>query len=658
MEIENTAQRRIQWELFAIAFIAFAYFHQGGGWNQNVRFAMIRSIVEEGKLWIDSYLVYTGGKSEQRTRLVRIPVRNGEFSLGGKGFAFAWRDTERRITPLNRSGGDLVRGRSTEITFVEPEQVAVSGDVSFYRGHFHPAKGPGGAFVAVPAYFLVYLLEQIAGKDPDDWWTLTFNAWITSALSIGLLSSLGCVLFYRLALKLSGRRVLESLLSALTFGLGTMFFPYGTALYEHNIIAVALLASFYLLYTVKETDVSSSQHLSDGRARLYIYLAGLCAGYAAITNYVMAVAVVLLGCYLLLAVPLKGGWKWFGLGILGPFLLICAYNMVCFSTPFATNYGYENPAFKTGENTFLGVFLLPQLEVIPLVLVSPFRGLFVTTPVLLLGVYGLIGWFRSEKLRAETWLIISIIVFFLLLLTTFNGWHGGWAVGPRYLVPVLPFLALPLFFAFKRFFKATCALAVLSVAIAFLVSAVDPQAPLGIARNATVDGRSQWKYSSLTEYEWPLFSEEHPWPLLNAQRDQVLRFYDKTMEASGTPDSVRLQRLKTLAERIDTDIHYGEPAPLLLTRGPDGQTEAMLSELPTVVGPVSVNPIGVYEGWMYRVFPPHSPQVRWNSFNVGEFLFKQSRWSLMPLLVVAGFLVVIAVRMAIKLDNVTATSNS
>jgi hypothetical protein len=651
MSKTSADERRIQWLLFAVTFIAFAYFHQGGGWNQNVRFAMVRAIVEEGNLWIDSYMVYIGGKSEQGTRLVRIPARNAEFSLGGKDFAFAWRDTDGRTTPLNRNAGDSVRGRGGEITFVEPEQVAVSGDVSFHNGHFHPAKGPGGTFVAVPAYFLIYGFERILGMDPDDWWTLTFNAWLTSVLSVGLLSALGCILFFRLAMKFSDGCALESLLSTLTFGLGTMFFPYATAIYEHNVIAVALLSSFYLLHRVKQTDDSSGDRLPDGKARLYVYLAGLCAGYAAMTNYVMAVVVLLLGGYLLLAVRRKGGWLWFGVGLLGPFLLICAYNVVCFSTPFTTNYSYENPVFKTGENTFLDVFLLPQLEVIPLVLVSPFRGLFISSPVLLIGVYGLIGWLRTRKLRAEAWVMISIIAFLLLLITTFNGWHGGWAVGPRYLVPALPFLALPLVFGFKRFFRTTCALAVLSVAISLLISAVDPQAPVGIARNAMVDGRSQWKYSPLTEYEWPLFFEGHPWPLLDAQRDQVLRFYDKTMQANGEPALIRSKRLTMLTEEIDTGIRSGKAVPLLLTRGPDGQTGAVLSELPTVMGPVSVNPIGVYEGWMYRVFPPHSPQARWNSFNVGEFLFRGSRWSLVPLLTIVGLLVIITVRMAVRLNG-------
>jgi len=646
-----TAERRIQWILFVVCFITFSYFHQGGGWNQNVRFAMVRAMVEEGKLSIDSYLVYFGKRSAEEIRLVRVQVRNAEFTLDGRKYAFSWRDPQGRMIPLNKTHGSQPRVDGQQVTFVEPEQVAVSGDVSFDKGHFHPAKGPGGTFVAVPAYFLIYNLERIFGVDPDDWWAITLNAWMTTVLSIGLLSALGCVLLFKLVMRISDGRALESLLTTLTFAFGTMFFTYGTMLYEHNIIAVALLASFYLLYRFKDNDTTSDDHPSDRRVRLYLFLAGLCAGYAAITNYVIVVAVLLLGAYLLLGLHLKGGWRWFALGVLGPFLLICVYNMACFSTPFTTNYSYENPVFKTESKAFLDIFLWPQLEVLLLVLVSPFRGLFVTAPVLLVGVYGLIMWTRDRRTKAEAWLILFIIAFFLLFITTFNGWHGGWAVGPRYLVPVLPFLALPLVFGFRRFFKTTCTLAILSVVISFLISAVDPQAPVGIAPNAMVYGRSQWKYSPLTEYEWPFFSEKHPWPLLNAQRDQVLKFYDNTMQAGGTPAPERAQRVKMLAEEIDTDIHFGKPAPLLLLRGPNNQIGAALSELSTVVGPVSVNPMGVYEGWMYRVFPPHSPQVRWNSFNIGEFFFEQSRWSLAPLLTMVVLLVVTGVQMAMRTDR-------
>lgn len=643
MAIAALSDRRTQWLLFGLAFFAFAYFHQGGGWNQNARFAMVRSIVEEGSFSIDSHLVYAGVPSPEGTRLVRIPVRNAEFSFGGRSYAFWWRDREGRTIFLNSSSGAAGR----EVVGVTPEEAASTGDVSFYRGRFHPAKAPGGSFIAVPAYFLLYHFERAIGIDPDGWWPLTVNAWLTSALSIGLLSAAGCVLLYRLALKLSSGQALASLLTALTFAFGAMFFPYATALYEHNIVAVALLASFYALHRAKAAGSS----LSEREARLSLALAGLSAGSAAVTNYIVAAALLLLLWYLFSAVRRKRGWLWFGMGALAPLLLLAAYNIACFSTPFTTNYSHENPVFKEGGSALLGVFFRPQGDVLLSVLFSPYRGLFVSAPVLLLSGYGLFRWLRSEKVRSEAALMLGLVAFFLLFIVSFNGWHGGWAVGPRYLTPALPFLALPLVVCFLRFFRVTTALAVISIAAGLLITAVDPQSPAGNARMATVEGRPQWRYSPLTEYEGPLFFQDHPWPLLRAQRDTVVQFYDGLMQANGEPPSVRTLRLAALAEEIDADIRSGAPAPLLLARDGDGRIGIERSDLSTFVGPVSVNPMGMYEGWLYRVFPARSVQAAGNSFNAGELLFPQSRWSLAPLTLIAAAVAAVALRRAMTTDT-------
>ena len=50
--------QRIELLLFVATFFAFAYFHQGGGWNQNSRFAEVRAMVEEGRFAIDDFLIY------------------------------------------------------------------------------------------------------------------------------------------------------------------------------------------------------------------------------------------------------------------------------------------------------------------------------------------------------------------------------------------------------------------------------------------------------------------------------------------------------------------------------------------------------------------------------------------------------------------------
>jgi hypothetical protein len=46
-----------------ITFLSFAYFYEGGGWNQNSRFDLLRAIVERHSLRIDAYHENTGDKA-------------------------------------------------------------------------------------------------------------------------------------------------------------------------------------------------------------------------------------------------------------------------------------------------------------------------------------------------------------------------------------------------------------------------------------------------------------------------------------------------------------------------------------------------------------------------------------------------------------------
>src|SRR6185295_3329447 len=104
------------------------------------------------------------------------------------------------------------------------------------------------------------------------------------------------------------------------------------------------------------------------------------------------------------------------------------------------------------------------------------------------------------------------------------------------------------------------------------------------------------------------------------------------LEVAEDDDSERVRQLAAKKAEWKASIDAGEQTPFLL---------AALS------GPVSVNPVGVYDGLLgYGNFEIHSPQAAWNSCNLGELLWPQSRWSLLPLLLVSGGLSVLAVRMA------------
>src|SRR5512147_1433508 len=47
-----------------VLLISYAYFYEGGGWNQNTRFDLVRAIVERHTLQIDVYHDNTGDKAE------------------------------------------------------------------------------------------------------------------------------------------------------------------------------------------------------------------------------------------------------------------------------------------------------------------------------------------------------------------------------------------------------------------------------------------------------------------------------------------------------------------------------------------------------------------------------------------------------------------
>ncbi|MCK6485710.1 MAG: hypothetical protein HUU22_14955 [Phycisphaerae bacterium] len=494
--------------LFTLLFVTHAAFFQGGGWNQNSRFNQVRSVVESGNPAINRFMVFT----------------------------------------LERRAGDAPRLRRQPLPdrlILRPDlPMPNSFDVSYdrTRGRMFPNKPPGTTFLALPGYFLIRHIERLLGVDVDDWWPLTVNAWLTSALSVGLLGAIGGVVFFRLS-----RRMFPELAdgfhaaAALSLGLGTLMLPFATLFFDHVPVAALLLASFCLMYLVRE-------QVTPIRPRPRLLFAGLLAGTAVVTNYAAVLIVALLGLYGLLTLRPRGRIAWFVLGGLGPAALLCGYHWACFGDPWTIVNKHQAAMFQSGEDHFLGVFSLPDPLVLLKLLCSPHRGLLIFCPVLILAAHGF--WMMRTRRRAEMLLCLAVFATLWLMNAAFNGWHGGHSTGPRYLIPALPFLALPLALVFARLKWLAAPLAVVSAAIMFFVTAVDVQV-----------------------------SSRVPNPII----DHLLPL------AAG----------KTIA----------------------------VDEV-NVRGPVSINPVGVYELSAFRMFPPDSPQARWNSFNVGEFLWPDRLWSL------------------------------
>jgi len=88
-------------------------------------------------------------------------------------------------------------------------------------------------------------------------------------------------------------------------------------------------------------------------------------------------------------------------------------------------------------------FGLPSLEALWGITFSPFRGLFAYSPFLLMALPGWWVMRRDRSHRAEWRLTLGAFAAHLLLISSWFDWKGGFAIGPRNLLLVLPFVIVP-----------------------------------------------------------------------------------------------------------------------------------------------------------------------------------------------------------------------
>ena len=132
-----------------------------------------------------------------------------------------------------------------------------------------------------------------------------------------------------------------------------------------------------------------------------------------------------------------------------------------------------------------------------------------------------------------------------------------------------------------------------------------------------------WRINPLTRYVLPLFVSRHPWPILDEQITNAVARAEQRWAAEGVSAADRERRAAEYRNDLRARAERGDPS-LLSFAG--------------IVGPVSANPIGIYESGYYRVFSAGSAEAAGNAFNAGELLFPGSRASLLPLLIVGGAL--------------------
>jgi hypothetical protein len=331
-----------------------------------------------------------------------------------------------------------------------------TGDYALFDNHRYSDKAPGLSFLGAPIYFVVSRLTQpeavqnlidTIGRAPAAAATinrpieqvtsgefvfasrLALTTWIIVGLSSALL---GVILFKflgRLNYALRWRAF-----SVLIYGLATPAFGYSAAFYGHQLAAVLLFGAFAWLQILRTRHARPIEWLMVG---------GL-LGLAVITEYPAVLIAAIIGLYALWIARRVQPISLLSAGGLIPIGVWGAYNATIFGTPFAL--GYQHTASPQWSAILAQGFLsatLPTADALWGLTFSPFRGLFFTAPILLLSLPGLLL-LRRSSFRAEWITTLAIVAGFFVLISASAQWWGGWSAGPRYLVPMLPFLVWPL----------------------------------------------------------------------------------------------------------------------------------------------------------------------------------------------------------------------
>ena len=287
--------------------------------------------------------------------------------------------------------------------------------------HYYSIYGPGWSAAVLPLYLLGMLLQgRAAGADHGD-----LSVFFASFLNPVLMAA-ATALLYAFVVHLT-RSTRRGLLVAAIFALATPAWPFTKDGFSEPLVLTCLLVGTYLL--------RHGASVSASRAGC----AGALLGVALLTR-LDAAPELLVGLAYGLA-PAERRREPVAAFLLGPVLaamaIYLAYDQLRFGNPFSTgyeHYGYGSGFHRSLPNT--SIALLREL-------VDPTRGLlwFVPTTVAAAVAFPTF-WtrFRWEALLAASMVLAAWIEH----ADVFISWQGGWAWGPRFMVPVLPFLCLPL----------------------------------------------------------------------------------------------------------------------------------------------------------------------------------------------------------------------
>jgi hypothetical protein len=301
-------------------------------------------------------------------------------------------------------------------------------DRATYNGHLRSDKAPGQPLLAVPVYLAAKGVgaESAAVRRPPGNLTLWWVTFWTSFLPFVAL----VVLMFLVASRYAPP--IPAIASALGLGVGSMLLPHAVNLYGAPLAALTAYGAWAIIDRGPPVP---------GR----LLAAGALAGASVVMEY--ETAIVLLALAVVAIAHVHGRALWYALVAVAPGLVLIWYQRTAFGRPWRTAHEYYATAairhdivgyhlgWRGFDATFVGT-----------------HSLLLTNAIVLVGLGAavLVASAEPSAVRRHAWLAIGIAVPYLLLCALWKGTPALEEPGPRYLIPLIPFLAVPLAVAWPR----------------------------------------------------------------------------------------------------------------------------------------------------------------------------------------------------------------
>jgi hypothetical protein len=342
------------------------------------------------------------------------------------------------------------------VNFSIPVADFATPDLAYKDGKYVSLFAPGVAFISAPGYLL--------GKSID---LSQVGAFATTSL-IALLNAL---LIAKVAKKI-GATELSSKIAGLIFLFGSPAFSYATTMYQHHISVFLILLSLYSYLNFK--DVPNLLIVS------FLYSLGIVVDYP---NGLIMLPILISSLIKLIKKEvidkkiIKFDFNYVkplaAVAVIPPMLFFLWYNNLAYGSPLTISAVVPRAvSVEDGKPLFYSAALeeqitedqLQQLEkkgslgffktrrIINGLVVHIFssdRGILYYTPVMILGIIGMIIKGRKKNISIF-WAISSLT---LILYSMWGDPWGGWTFGSRYLIPVYAVLSIFIPFVFERIRK-------------------------------------------------------------------------------------------------------------------------------------------------------------------------------------------------------------